>query len=111
MRSRKRLRKKLRRGEFKELGFRVSLQFSSELTKAERNSLLNDFIQQAIEANGLIFGGGGVGSTWDGFVTLDARRGSASEAQREKVVEWLSGDRRILEYEVSRLRDAWQPET
>lgn len=107
MHSSKRVRKKLRRGEFKELGFRLSVTFSSELTKEERNSLLNDFIQQAIEANGLVFGGGGAGNTWDGFVTLDAPRGSTSEAQREKVIEWLSGNPRILEYDVSPLCDAW----
>lgn len=110
MSSSKRLQKKLHRGEFKELGFSLSFRFSNELTKEERNSLLNDFIQQAIEANGLVFGGGGAGNIWDGFVTLDARRGSVSEAQREKVIEWLIGNAGILEYDVSLLCDAWLPE-
>jgi len=104
----KRLRKKLHRGEFKELGFSLSFRFSSELTKEERNTLLNDFIQQAIEANGLVFGGGGAGNTWDGFVTLDALRGSTSEVQREKVIEWLDRNPRIMEYRASPLCDAWR---
>lgn len=75
----------------------------------ERNVLLSQFIREAIEANGLVFGGGGAHNSWDGFATLDAARGSVSEAQRKRVIKWLSDHPMILEYEVSPLCDAWLP--
>lgn len=106
MRSGKRFRKKFHRGEFKEFGFALSFDF--ELNNKDRNDLLDKFIHEAIEANGLVFGGGGGNNTWEGFVTLDADRGSVSEIQREKVIGWLSKNSMIRQYEVSFLRDAWK---
>jgi uncharacterized protein len=107
MRRSKRIRKKLHLGEFQELGFKLSFHFSPDLPTDERNQLIENFIHEAIEANGLQFGGGGSQNSWDGFVTLDAKRGSATELHREKVGEWLKANPKILEYEVGALTDAW----
>ena len=54
----KRLRKKRRVGEFQEFGFGAGFRFSDLLTMEARNNLLNRFIEEAIEKNGLQFGGG-----------------------------------------------------
>ena len=104
---RKRLRKKLHRGEFTELGSRVRFRFSPDLSTDDRNRLIDDFTREAIEANGLQFGGGGSKNIWEGFVALDAPRGSVTEDHRQKVIQWLEANPKILEYEVGPLVDAW----
>ncbi len=55
----KRLRKKLRRGEFQELGFEVRFRAVDDLSDEAFDNVADAFISQAIEANGLICGGGG----------------------------------------------------
>jgi uncharacterized protein len=102
----RRLRKKKRLGEFREFGFLVRFRFAAKLSMDERNALLDDWIRSAIEANGLLFGGGGRNSHWEGFVTLD-RRGSATEGHREAVNRWLKSESRVSEFEVGPLVDAW----
>jgi len=102
----RRLRKKKRIGEFQEYGFPVQFSFASTLTIDERNALLDDWIANAIEANGLQFGGGGGSNVWEGYVTL-ASEGSASEDHRRTVENWLKLDPRIVKYRVGSLTDAW----
>ena len=54
----KRLRKKLHKGEFQEFGF--NLEFDLKETNDEDfDKFLDDFIRDAIEGNGLECGGGG----------------------------------------------------
>lgn len=101
----KRLRKKLRTGEFKEMGFYVRFRLPEDISEVELDTVLDHFIDDAIEVNGLEYGGGG-DTEWEGFVTLN-RRGSVTEDQRGKVIAWLSGNPRIIEHEVSELMDAW----
>lgn len=48
-----RQRKKLRLGEFRELGFAASAQFRSQLNDDEREAVLDTFTA-CIEANGLL---------------------------------------------------------
>lgn len=101
----KRLRKKLRVGEFKELGFYVRFRLPEDISDDELDTVLDQFIEVAIEGNGLEFGGGG-DTEWEGFVAVNGR-GSVTEDQREKVIAWLSGNPKIVEHEVSELIDAW----
>lgn len=54
----RRLRKKLRIGEFQEFGFGVSFQLRPELPKEELENFWDAFILEAIERNGLVYGGG-----------------------------------------------------
>ena len=43
------------------------------------------FIVEAMESNGLQFGGGGSAGTWGGFAETEARHGSVSADQRSRV--------------------------
>lgn len=97
----KRLRKKRRLGEFQELGFEVTF----ECDEAHTEELLGAFIDGAIEANGLVAGGGGA-ELLDFFVTSARRRGSANETQREVVASWMPADPRVLKSAVGPLWDA-----
>ncbi len=97
-----RLRKKLRLGEFQQLGFETLLRFRPELTDAEQAAFFDAFLAEAIEASGLTFGG------WEaGFVA--PVQGSASEAQREAVRAWLAARPELAEFAVGPLIDAWYP--
>jgi uncharacterized protein YggL (DUF469 family) len=77
------------------------------LSNEERNALLDAFIIDAIESNGLEFGGGGSGSVWDGFAAVNEHRGSASESHREAVRIWLDKNPKITTFRIGELRDAW----
>ena len=100
----KRLRKKLHLGEFREFGFSVAFQTPSTLSTDERNSLLDAFIEM-IEQNGLQFGGGGL-DKWEGFVALDSR-GTATEQHRQAVHKWLNNHPQIESIIVGELIDSW----
>ncbi|GLI34703.1 50S ribosome-binding protein YggL [Desulforhabdus amnigena] len=107
MHRKKRLRKKLRVGEYKELGFLVRFEFADELPTEKCNELLDSFLSTAIESNGLLFGGGGYGSSWEGFVILDAPRGSVTEEDRTKVTNWFETQSGIKSFDIGPLVDAW----
>jgi len=66
---RQRLRKKRHRGEFQEVGFESRFCLSSVLGEAAFDSLIDAFLEQAIEGHGFMFGGGG---RWEreGFVMI-----------------------------------------
>lgn len=102
----KRLRKKLHKGEFQELGFELHFTITPELGEAEQDEVLDAFLSEAVEAHGLTFGGGGYNGRWRGFVAL-AERGSASEADQEAVEHWLKARPEVEAYEIGRLVDAW----
>ncbi len=104
---RKRLRKKKHLREFQELGFFLSFTFPERLSIQERETLLDGFIRDAIEANGLQFGGGGPNNTCEGFVALDKKRGSTTEKHRQAVAEWLEKQPQVVSCEVGPLVDAW----
>lgn len=101
----RRLRKKLCVDEFQELGFELNLDLKDDLTVEEIDSFLDQFILQALEANGLDY----VGGEDFGLVCL-ARRGSVSEEQRAAVESWLKGRSELTKIEVSPLVDAWYPD-
>ncbi len=105
---RKRLRKKRHLGEFQELGFTVWWRMKSIPDESECLQFLGRFLEEAIEANGLSFGGGG-GSDSDegeGFVA-NMGGGSATDEHRAIVQEWLTQDPDVAECRVEPLPDAW----
>jgi len=102
---RKRLRKKLYMGEFKEMGFHVRFRLAENLGEEDLNMFFDQFVTEIIEANDLYFGGGG-NQEWQGFVGLN-RRGSVTEEQRNQVSTWLGNHPQVVEHEVSDLRDVW----
>lgn len=99
----RRLRKKLRVDEFQELGFRLFAELSAD---ADYNRAFDAFIG-AIEGQGLEFGGR-ADQIIDGFVCR-ARRGSATEACRAAMAEWLSKRDDVVDWWIGRLEDAWYP--
>ncbi len=102
----KRLRKKLYKGEFKELGFNVSFTYDAATTD-DGYALLDEFIDYAL-SQGLCVGGyfGEDGCKASLFV-VSAKRGSVTEDQRQAVEAWLNGTGKITSLEVGQLRDAW----
>jgi uncharacterized protein YggL (DUF469 family) len=103
---RKRLRKKLRVGEFIELGFTARYRVKNGLSLAALDSLLDRFILEAIEANDLYCGGGGGPAGWDFLVCANGRK-SATDADRQRVRRWLEEQPDISVVFVGRLLDAW----
>jgi len=98
------LRKKLRLGEFQQLGFEVSIALKPELGVDALDHFLDEFIVDAIERNNLAFGGG----TDSGFITT-WKRGSTSEAHRTIVEHWLTQRHEVVSVKLGPLVDAWYP--
>ena len=101
----KRLRKKLHIGEYQEFGFMVSCSFISDLSAEQFDNFMDAFIQEAIESNGLSFGGGGDKQEWKGFVTLE-HRGSATEKHKTQVAKWLESNPQVIDFKVGGLIDS-----
>jgi uncharacterized protein len=106
---RKRVRKKRRFGEFAEYGLLVNVTPAASLASADREALLDQFIDEAIERNDLCCGGGG-GPTWEFFVTSNARRASVSEPQRLSLEAWLTSNAAVEAFTLSPPIDAWHGE-
>lgn len=81
---RKRLRKKRRLGEFREMAFDVSYALDPGVHAERAQDFLVRLLEQAIESNELSCGGGGQGESWELCVTK-AGRGSPTEVQRDAV--------------------------
>lgn len=101
----KRLRKKLHRGEFKELGFYLHFSLPEDLTEEQLDGFVNQFFTEVIEAQRLDYTGSG-GVQWQGFVT-SLGPSSTMEQQRAEVAGWLQNHAQVLHHEVGELRDAW----
>ena len=97
-----RLRKKLCVDEFQELGFELNLDFKEDLDDKAIDAFLEEFLKDAMEANGL----GYVGGDDFGLVCL-IKRGSVNEEQRAAVEAWLKGRSELTEVTVSALIDVW----
>ncbi|MGA8148257.1 MAG: YggL family protein [Gallionellaceae bacterium] len=92
----RRLKKKLRLDEFQQLGFEVSITLKPDLGMGDPDRFLDEFILDAIENNELAFGGGAD----CGFIT-NWKRGSASEAHRTIIENWLSQRQEVVSVAVS----------
>ncbi|QBG35590.1 50S ribosome-binding protein YggL [Litorilituus sediminis] len=103
----RRLRKKLRVDEFKELGFDVAWQLDEKITSEELDSFIDKFFAQVIQANGLGFGGEG-DSLWHGLICTQ-KLGSCTEEHRAAVEKWLT-DNGAKAVSVSELYDVWWAE-
>ncbi len=101
----KRLRKKLRVGEFREFGFEVSFRLPDDLDEAGLEAFEDSFIWQTMEAAGFMCGGG-CGRLWDIFVTR-AGRGSATEEDRRNIAGWLERHPLLSDIRLGPLVDAW----
>ncbi|MCL1936955.1 MAG: YggL family protein [Candidatus Azobacteroides sp.] len=100
----KRLRKKLHKAEFQELGFNLEFDLSEADNEGFYEKFLDSFITEAIEGNDLECGGGGR-ERQEFFVVQ--YRGSVSEEQRNAVKEWLEKQSHVSNIVLGELRDAW----
>lgn len=101
----RRLRKKLRVGEFQEFGFEYELKVKRELSEDEQTALMDRMVDELLVPRNLAAAG------WvrEGFVTAWLR-GSATEDDRKAAQEWLSAQPEVAEATVSELKDAWYVE-
>jgi uncharacterized protein YggL (DUF469 family) len=102
----KRQMKKKHLGEFQELGFMVEAQMPAAMDEQGRNAFLYRFIRDAVEANGLAFGGG-MGDDFSGFVVSAKAYGKVEESARALVQGWLEQQGELKNVVVGPLRDAW----
>lgn len=102
----RRQRKKVKAGEFQELGFSVSADLRSPFDEQQRDALFNAFLEECIEANGMLFGGG-INETLGGYIIAGRNRSSATDHQREIVKAWLDSRGEFSNAKVGVLSDAW----
>lgn len=95
----KRLRKKLRKGEFKELGFELQFDYTGETF----DTFLNDLIG-AVESLEMYIGGGGRPSL---SYFVYCFRKSVSPEQRQALADWLMSRPDVANVVAGELRDAW----
>lgn len=98
----RRLLKKLRIGEFQELGFEIEVKLTGSLIPEEQESLVGDLLSEVIEPRSLSFCGWLKG----GFVAHRSR-GSATEDDRESVRQWLLSRPEVESVVIGPLIDAW----
>jgi uncharacterized protein len=102
----RRLRKKFHVGEFRELGFEVTVEFKPNFNGMEFDQFWREFIGK-IEKNKLVCGGGGNHKIWQVFVTSSKKYQSPTDEQRENIKSYLESLSDIAKCEVGKLRDAW----
>lgn len=102
-----RQRKKLRLGEFAELGFEIHAETRTELSITEQEHFLHELETQILSTHGLLFGGGFDESSLGGYFMNAANRGSVTEAQRSTVEAWLKTRPELKEPVTEPLSDAW----
>ncbi|RRJ96004.1 DUF469 family protein [Opitutaceae bacterium TAV4] len=104
----KRLRKKKHLGEFRQFGFELTCRFQTDVPVERFDRFVDEFIADAIEADGLTFGGGGdLKRGWSGVVSRDHRYASITEEDREHVHGWLLGQEIVAAVELSEPCDLW----
>lgn len=101
----KRLRKKLRIDEFQEFGFSLTVSLKDDLDAKSLEIFVDEFIFEAIENNGLVFGGG-FNKDLNGFVALE-KRGSVTVSHVAKVKSWLDSQPCVTNIRFGELVDAW----
>ncbi|MGH7466783.1 MAG: 50S ribosome-binding protein YggL [Longimicrobiales bacterium] len=100
----KRLRKKKRVGEFRELAFPVAFRLDANLDEDAVDAFLDELLA-AVEARNLSFIGSGH-VEWYGAVS-HLGRGSATAEDQAFVQQLLDQDPRVQATVIGALRDAW----
>ena len=99
----KRLRKKLHKGEFQELGFELDFDYNGDLAGDAFDQFWDTWIA-FIESIGLRVGGGG--ATYQSYFVVNSQ-GSVSPEQRQQVIDWLQQRADIGNVSAGPLKDAW----
>lgn len=104
----RRQRKKLRLGEFRQLGFTLFLNFSAPLDDDAYQPFWDDLIGQ-IEALGLCVGGLGGSlplTETEGFIAAEGNA-SVSPEQQASLLAWCSARPEVRQARAGELVDAW----
>ena len=108
---RKRLRKKRHLSEFRELGFELTFRILGSENDEQETDRLFEFLEDAIEANDMYFGGVGKDGRWSGVVHSTNRSGvPMTQEDREPVISWLRARNDFEFLEASGLFDVWYGE-
>ncbi len=102
----KRLRKKYRVGEFRELCFEFSFEYKGDVEAPECEKFLHAFVDECIEANGLNC----EGNITEGGCNITAKAvdpTQTNDAQREAVKAWLEARPEVELLSFGELEDAW----
>jgi hypothetical protein len=100
----KRLRKKLRRGEFTQYGFELTLKYAPDLSQ-EDYELAWDAVIGVIERLELRVTGAGANTDFWGFVT---KHKGCTEQDREALTEALQALTCVVNVTTTPLEDAWR---
>ncbi len=98
----KRLRKKLRLNEFVVLVFGVDIELADNLTPEQFEDFWNDYIADAIEANGLLYGGLETG-------VASGEKDNCTDVQRQQVADWLKQRAEVIRFKLGPLTDGNPP--
>lgn len=87
----------------------ISFMLPENVAYEIQDDFFDQFIAEAIENNGLFFGGGIGGGHSGGFVTAPNRqgKGSITEEHRALVRSWLAAQPLVTDIQVGELVDAW----
>jgi uncharacterized protein YggL (DUF469 family) len=103
----RRLRKKLRVDEYQELGFDIAWKLPDDTDSISIDTFIVKFFNEAIEPNGLGFGGEG-DVLWHGIICTQTL-GKCTEEHRTTIEKWLT-DNGAATVKVSELYDVWWAE-
>ncbi len=102
----KRLRKKLHKGEFQELGFSVSFNIKHD-TVEEGMDTFDDFINAVEDMNMYVGGLYDTDKAKASMFVVSKECRSVTDEERLKVIEWLKADSRFEDVNAGELVDAW----
>lgn len=103
----RRLRKKLHIEEFKELGFTINWTFEEGTDEETLDKVVDLFIHEVIEPNGLAYEGSGY-LNWQGIICTQ-KLGNCTEEHRSMVLDWLQ-NHGLKDVKASPLIDIWWDE-
>lgn len=102
----KRLRKKLFQDEFATFGFELECEFKGDISEEVISQFVDSFFIDAINAEGLAFGGGLSSKRLSGFVGSNKRYGSTTEADKAKLLAWLNAQPQVATVTLGEIIDA-----
>lgn len=102
----KRLRKKLFQDEFATFVFELECEFKDDITEEVISQFVDNFFIDAINAQGLAFGGGLSSKRLSGFVGSNKRYGSTTEADKAKLLAWIKAQPQVASVTLGEIIDA-----
>jgi uncharacterized protein YggL (DUF469 family) len=96
----KRLRKKLLLGEFKETGFEITWKFNPGTEETECNQFL-DAMVPALQGKNLVFWGGCcLDDASDGIIVRASRYSCTDSSDKDYISDWFRSRKEILEFTI-----------